>query len=320
MSKRPGFWLHELASLLDAGLPVNKALLSIVESLPKSEKPMVEKAARLINAGRSLASALSDCSMVDDYTLRVLEVGERSGRLAAVLKQLAIRADRNARHLTKLKADLTQPLIVLVLAIFIAPIPDLFRGTFNSWQYVIQTFGSIALFFALVFVARFLKPNLKPKGSAIPLFDKLELAIPVWRGLKIRNCCNSFLESLELAYSTGVPLHDAVKISVTTINNKVVAKAFKPVPRWLSAGLSIAESLSSVTYLSADTLAAIRNAEFAGELGETLSRIVRQQHEYINLDTEELTAWLPRIIYTLIGIWIAIQILGGWRTLLNLGI
>jgi type IV pilus assembly protein PilC len=110
-----------LSTLLAGGTPLVQAMETsggAIKSRLISEA--ITQSAQLVREGQSLHNALSSTGLVPDLALEMVEVGEASGSLAAMLSSVAeFYEDDVDTHLTNLVA-LIEPAILIFMAILIA--------------------------------------------------------------------------------------------------------------------------------------------------------------------------------------------------------
>ena len=110
-----------LSTLLSGGTPLVQAMETsggAIKSRLISEA--ITESAQLVREGQSLHNALSSTGLVPDLALEMVEVGEASGSLAAMLSSVAeFYEDDLDTHITNLVA-LIEPAILIFMAILIA--------------------------------------------------------------------------------------------------------------------------------------------------------------------------------------------------------
>ena len=114
---------RQLASLLRAGLPLAPALdlLAQAQSSKRQGMPRIVGAlARDITAGLRFSAALQrHPAQFNALYCQLVEVGEAAGALPAVLARIADDRERAAAQRAKVRAALTYPVAILLLAIAI---------------------------------------------------------------------------------------------------------------------------------------------------------------------------------------------------------
>lgn len=111
-----GRWASMLATLLGNRVPLMQSLTlsrGIVRSVgPRASLSQVERAVR---SGSTLAAALEDYTMLSPTIINLVDVGEKSGGLAAALRSAALLSEENGRDRMKRCLALVEPLAILVI-------------------------------------------------------------------------------------------------------------------------------------------------------------------------------------------------------------
>jgi general secretion pathway protein F len=115
---------HELASLLQAGLPLIQALDILIQS-PELGPNLLRLASvrDRIREGQGLARSFAEASQeVTAFERAVIEVGERVGTLPEVLQRLAAFMEEQKKLREKIMTALLYPAVVLTLALLVATV------------------------------------------------------------------------------------------------------------------------------------------------------------------------------------------------------
>ncbi len=112
-----------LATLLQGGLPLVPAMETAAESL--SSRQMlngVNAAAERVKEGQSLANALETQKVFPDLAVEMLEVGESTGALPAMLASVAEFYEEDVQTALGAAMALIEPLILIIMAVFVGGI------------------------------------------------------------------------------------------------------------------------------------------------------------------------------------------------------
>jgi type II secretory pathway component PulF len=103
-----------LATLVGAGLPIERALNSVAPLTRGALRTCVEQAAVRLKEGQGLAQALETADeAVPGLARGMLRAGERGGRLANALDQVAAHLEYEAELVARLRQALAYPLLLL---------------------------------------------------------------------------------------------------------------------------------------------------------------------------------------------------------------
>lgn len=128
---KESFYL-ELSSLMEAGLDIRTALqLLRDEQTKKTPKAILNEVLEKVVNGSSFSAALKENKNFTPYEYYTIEIGEETGKLIAVLKQLSVYYKSKIKQRRQIISALTYPAIVLSVAMasilfmmnFVVPIP-----------------------------------------------------------------------------------------------------------------------------------------------------------------------------------------------------
>ncbi len=118
-----GRWTGMLATLLQNRVPLVQSLSLARESLLlESFKAQLTQVERAVRGGNGLGAALADYRIFDESLVNLINVGERSGRLADMLKSAAHLAEQKGRDRIKRLMALLEPVSILVIGCMIGVI------------------------------------------------------------------------------------------------------------------------------------------------------------------------------------------------------
>jgi general secretion pathway protein F len=118
-----GRWTAMLATLLQNRVPLVQSLSLARDSLLlESFKAQLAQVERAVRGGSGLGGALADYRIFDESLVNLINVGERSGRLADMLKSAAHLAEQKGRDRIKRLMALLEPVSILVIGCVIGVI------------------------------------------------------------------------------------------------------------------------------------------------------------------------------------------------------
>ena len=114
-------WTRQLAGLVAAGLPVERALHALSEdSAPERQRQLVAALRTEVHAGSSLAKALQQHPReFSSIYIAVIAAGEHSGHLGMVLQRLADDLEAQQELSSKVMGAALYPMIVSLVAVAI---------------------------------------------------------------------------------------------------------------------------------------------------------------------------------------------------------
>lgn len=288
-------WARQMAGLLGAGLPLERALASLAEESDSELQRQVNAALRsVVNEGGSFASAMAQQPReFPALMVAVVEAGEHSGRLHTVLERVA--DDMEARQ--ALRAQLTGAalypaivsavavLIVLFLLAYVLPqVAAVFQGTRQSlpWLTVamlaasdlVRSYGA-AILLVLVLAALALRRALVHQDLRLR-WDAAWLRVPVLgRMLRDYNAAR-FASTLALLVGAGVPILRALQGAADTVGNLRLRRDVAEALVLVREGAPLAAALAQGKRLPGLLVTFARLGEQTGHMPDMLDRAADQ--------------------------------------------
>lgn len=275
-----------LATLLSAGMPVDRALHAAIETATPAWAATLRRVQQRIRQGRSLAEATADVGLPPLFS-PMLAAAEASGSLAPTVDRLAAHLERDAATHARLRATLVYPavlalssiggtLVILTVVVprFAALLGD--AGAALPWstrlllafsRFVVGG-GWLLLPAAGVLFAWWRQRLRRPEYRLA--WDRQRLAWPVLGAFEQQRDMARYLATLALGLSSGVSLLRSMQLARQTATNRALAEALLPAEQQVRDGRGVAESLAPVLPVLARPLLAA--GEASGALAEMASR------------------------------------------------
>ena len=297
---------RQLASLLEASLPLEQAFSALLE---QAEKPYLRDLVASIRSEVMGGSSLSDAlgrhprDFADIYRALVAS-GEQIGQLARVLSRLADYIERRNALVQKVKLAFTYPAIVTVVAFaiviflltYVVPqIVSVFTNTKQKLPFLTVMMLAISDFVrnygwmvALALVAFFLawrsalkNPDVKMRWHrwllTAPLYGKFERSLNTAR----------FASTLAITTGSGVPILRALQTSRDTLSNVAMREQVEDAAASVREGVGLARALSAHKHFPPMLIHMIRAGEVTSELPAMLERASNAQEQ--DLERRALT-------------------------------
>ena len=123
-----------LGAMERAGVPVERALASL--TLPSEADGAVRRFREHLAKGSDIASAGLRSGLFSPLDSSLVGAAQASGSLAAIYRRLAERYTHKAQQAAALKSRMWMPVAVLLLALFIQPLPALVAGRLSIGGYL----------------------------------------------------------------------------------------------------------------------------------------------------------------------------------------
>jgi len=284
--------IGELSVLLNAGLPLDRALAVVVENLNKPPvKAVFAKLRDRVRHGASLARAMTESNgAFSPMAAAMAEAGEASGKLDESLARLAETMERAETLRQQIVSSMVYPIMLLVIAtsvilvmlLFVVPqFEDLFSDAGAKLPFMTQVvmgashavkdYGLIGLGFLAVAV--FLIYRWVRQPAVRRIVDRQLLKAPVV-GPVIRNAETArFARTLGSLLDGGVPLAGALQIAQRSLANMHMHDAVEKVSTGLRQGGGLSTPLAQTGLFPPMALSFLRTGEETAQLGLMLGRL-----------------------------------------------
>jgi general secretion pathway protein F len=313
---------RELAMLLDAGLPLDRALRATLELGEESSGWRIDKVIERVRGGATLARALEAAGGFPPFYCGMVEAGEASGNLEPVLNRLADYLESMAKLAENLKSALIYPILVAVtclgsLAVFVGFVLPQFESILidaraqvptgvtiilgierfvAGWWWLLAALG-LAAFYA---GRRYLR---QPEGRRA--LDRVLLALPFAGTLVRKTITARFSRTLGLLLQNGVTLSAALAIARNTVTNLVMRDALDGVAVSVREGKGFAEPLARTGILPELAAQLIRVGEETARLAEILAKVADIYDWEMRRSLDRLLAFLVPGLTIAMGVIVA---------------
>jgi general secretion pathway protein F len=315
---------HELATLLHAGLPLERALeiVSRLENVRRLQSALSAVLAR-VRDGTSFSNALAaDRDTFPQLYVGLVRAGELGGNLESTLYRLADYFTKTYALREALKSAMVYPAIVMsvaglaiaIILVFVLPeFEPLFASAGaklpTSTQLIIAAGDFLGAYWWLLLLG--LAAALSGIKSALrrPVlrlrWDSLKLRVPLLGTLATKIEIERFTRTLGTLISDGMPLPTALSLTKDTLANAAVAKAVGETAAALREGAGLAELLSGTRLFPSMALDLIRVGEETGKLEDMLLRQADIYEREIRHTLDRLLALLVPAVTVFLGFVVA---------------
>ena len=302
-AQRAGLF-RAVARLEQAGIPAHRAAAALGDLLGARHAHRFGRMTAEISAGATWAEAGGRAGLFSARDREIVRLAERSGTLARAAAMLADGYEYRARIFAKLRGRMMLPLLILVLGLFLLPLPALVSGRLGPGEYFWQTLGPIAALAVALSLGSSIAQQISARGLSAAT-GRLSLTVPVLaRATRLQ-----LMEGLALLLQAGVPAREAMNATLTSLGNPAARRRYAPVlERVESEGVSSA--LRGVDALEPDEFAIVSASEEAGRLADGIERIAAKLRQEIEHLLELLSEWLPRAVYLVVIALIAAGLIG----------
>jgi general secretion pathway protein F len=321
-------WTRQLASLVGAGLPLERVLSALSEeAATPGQRDLVAQIRAEVNAGAPLAQALAQHPReFDSLYTAVIEAGEQSGRLSQVLLQLALDLESAHAMRNKLLAASLYPaivsgvalLIVLFLLAYVVPqVAQVFTSTQRSLPaltvamlFISEVVQATWLLALVLLISGSVTLNILLRQSAFRLaFDQAWLKLPLLGRLSLGYNAARFASTLALLVGAGVPILKALQTAAQTLSNMSLREHAMQAIELVREGAPLASALAQNKRLPGVLSMFARLGEQTGQLPQMLSHAAEHLSEEVQRRAMQLATLLEPLLIVTMGLVVMLIVL-----------
>ena len=325
---RLAIWTRQLAGLVAAGLPLERALTALSdEAEDEKQRNLVAALRSEVNGGSPFgrALALHPREFEPIYTA-VIGAGEQSGHLGLVLERLADDLEERQALKSKLMAAALYPAIVTLVAIvivmflvgYVVPqVANVFAGTKRALPFltvvmltlsdVVRSYGW-ALLGALFLIAGGARISLRNEAFR-EKFDAATLLIPIVGRLARDYNAARFASTLAMLSGAGLPILKALQAAAETLSNRAMRADALDALLLVREGAPLASALAQKKRFPGLVSMFARLGEQTGQLPVMLQRAAVQLSNEVQRRAMALATILEPLLIVAMGLVVMLIVL-----------
>ena len=315
---------REMHTLLEAGLPADRALQLIAEiSTNPALAAAVTRLRARVRGGAALSEAMAEEGEVfGPFYRAMVRAGEAGGALDVTMESLAGYLERTGRLAASVRSALIYPAIlvaaagvsVLILMTLVVPQFELlFRETAGEIPWItglvlavsrlVRGYGWILVLAGLAAWLGLRWRWRRPAARAGR--DRAVLRLPVVGHLLARIEVERLARSLATLLANGVALPAALELAGAAANNRVIADAVAVAVERVKQGERLAGVLEAAGGFPPLAVQFIRVGEESGRLESMLLKLADAYAQEVEVTLKRLVALLEPALILLIGVFVA---------------
>ncbi|PKO65947.1 MAG: type II secretion system protein GspF [Betaproteobacteria bacterium HGW-Betaproteobacteria-16] len=314
-------WTRQLAGLVAAGLPLERALAALTEEAEVSRQRNLMASLRSeVNGGSPFARALAQYprEFSNSYTA-VIAAGEQSGQLGTVLERLADDLETSEALKNKLLAASLYPAIVTLVAIvivvflvtYVVPqVAGVFAGSKRALPFLtvamitisdfVRDYGWWMLGAAVLAVMGVVMARRNPAMRLS--MDAAWLRLPLIGRLARGYNAARFAATLAMLASAGVPILRSLQTAAETLSNQAMRADALDALVLVREGAPLASALASKKRFPALVSMFARLGEQTGQLPAMLSRAAEQLSAEVQRRAMHMATILEPLLIVTMGL------------------
>lgn len=315
---------HQLFNLIDAGIDISYAF-EVLEHQIKSKKTRTKIAAlrKEVLNGKTLSESMADSKYFSKYEYYSIRIGEETGKLNEVLKQLHIFYEEKMAQRKQMIGALSYPLLIFVSSIgavafmmlFIIPLfEEIFTRFGDRLPWITRQILALSEFFqqnflfillavvACVVLHRVFSGNQQYKKVQEALILKTPVFGELYRTIYLARFCTS----MSLLVKSEVPIISALDMVKNMINFRHLEIPIGEIREKIIAGRSLHLSMSDYKIFDFEMLGLIKVGEEVNRLGDFFGKLSLNYTESARHKTSLMGTVLEPALIIFLGLIVAI--------------
>ncbi len=328
LRRRPGHrcqnevvaFVRELATLLQAGIPLLSALQTLVNQHHRHFRTVVQQLCDQVASGVSLADAMArQDACFDRMCVSIVRVGENTGSLETALKRLADFKEKAHQLRSRVTTALIYPAAVCVVGVAVAiflmtyVVPNLLSTLTQSGRelpFITRIVKGLSDFLiawwwgllaAGVALAAGFSALLRTEKGRLA-FDRAVLRIPLVGELVRMETTSRMAVVLSSLLHSGLQFVEAIRITRETLASQVFRRAMVDWEAAVTAGREVAAPLAASGVFSPMVVQIVSIGQQAGQLEEMLGQLAEAYDRRVATTTQRLTAVLEPVLIVCLAI------------------
>ncbi len=312
---------QDLTALLDAGLPVDRSLKTLVDATENQNfKNKINDILKAIESGSDLSEAMARHPRIfTEFYVNMVKAGEAGGILDNVLERLGLFLETSQELKDYIKTAMVYPLFLLfvggvsiiVLMTFVIPkfsiiFMDMGSALPLSTQ-ILLTASDVfrvywwALILAGLFIVFCISWYLKSPEGKIQ-FDSIKIKIPIIGDLIKKIEVGRISRTLGTLIDSGVPILQALKLVKDIVNNAVITKTMDDVYDRVKEGERLSAPLIQSQIFPSLAIHMIKVGEETGNLSGMLLKVADNYEKLVKNLVKRAISLIEPIMILVMGV------------------
>lgn len=320
---------RQMFTITKAGIPITRGLRGLSASVKHEHfQEVLNQVADRLEAGSSLSKAMAQFPKIfDSLFISMISVGETSGKLDLVFKQIGIYMEQDEETKKRVKTATRYPSFVLIaigLAVILVnlfvipefsklfskfdialPLPTIILIGMSDFMLNYWPFLLIASIGAVIGIVRYLKTE---QGELN--WGRYKLKLSIIGGIIERASMARYSRSLSLMLNAGVPITQALKLCATSIDNPYLSDKIQNIRAGVERGETLLRTHQQAHMFTPLVLQMVAVGEESGQLENLLLEVAEFYEREVDYDLKTLTDRLEPILIVIMAGFVAVLALG----------
>lgn len=330
---------RQMATMMGSGVPLLQSFDIIGEGFDNPNmRKLVDDIKQEVASGNSLANSLrKKPQYFDDLYCNLVDAGEQSGALEALLDRVATYKEKTESLKAKIKKAMTYPIAVVIVALIVSAIllikvvPQ-FQSVFSNFGAELPAFTRMVIglsetfqewwFIVLIglFAAAFAFKEARNRSEKFRDFlDRALLKTPIVGMILYKSSIARYARTLSTTFAAGVPLVEALDSVAGATGNVVFRTAVNKIKQDVSSGTQLNFSMRTTGVFPSMAIQMAAIGEESGSLDAMLDKVASYYEEEVDNAVDNLTTLMEPMIMAVLGVLVGGLIIAMYLPIFQLG-
>ena len=316
----------EVAMLLHAGMPLEEGLYIMEEEeRTSSQKSLLKEVHESISKGMTLHDALAKCGVFPEYVVNMVLIGEKTGKLEDILRELNVYYESKNELTSNLKSAVVYPFIMaimmsvvlLVLSLKVLPmfsqiyyelgsgIPTsvIIVTKFGKWISIVLAAILIVIIVvsSLIMIHKKWNPNEKILFLKASILEKNKILLLIAKA--------RFTSVMVLAFSSGIEIGYAMDLAEKLIEYPFMKEKIRTSKMRIEKGESFPEVLREAGIFDGMNAGLVSTGFRSGNVEEAMKFVERRYNDEAQKKIEEMVSAIEPILVITMSVLVGIILL-----------
>lgn len=319
-NKKKEFFYLELSSMLQAGMLIKDSMdVFIGEQTKPEEKKIFQNIVDDLIGGYSLFESLKRSRQFSPYEYYCIQIGEESGKLTDILKELADYYTERVKMMKQIIKSISYPIVILLSSLlatgfmitFIVPMfSSIFKRFGSDLPLVTKFFINVSsvlkehilliflilIFLILSFIVLRKNESFRKKRQIfigkLPYFGDMTKSIYMAR----------FCSAMSLLIAARIPIVNAIALVRKMIDFYPIQAALEQVEKDLVNGMEFYKSLEKHKIFDAKMIALLKVGEEVNKMDVFFKKLHLYYSEEVDMKANALNTFLEPLIIIFLGL------------------
>ena len=328
---------RQLSTLVNAGINVLEAVSDVSAMVQNPYfKSVLLKISENVKSGATLSDSLAKYKKIFDNTfVSMVAVGERSGKLAKVLADLAEHLENSVKLRRKIKAAMSYPMfvgcffIVVFIGIVFILIPkfeDMFASfgaelplptqmVVNVSHFCVDHILLLIIFLVIAYVI-FRVWTKTPHGLLV--WHKCFFKVPKVSPIYTKMVFAGFFQTLSTLVKSGVDMVSSIQIAANTLNNTYVKAVLMEIKEAVVAGELFSDRMDKYELFPKMIVKMTAVGEKTGQLDEMFDKITDYYNDEVDAAVATISAIIEPVLIVGLGVMVGICVIALYLPIFNM--